>query len=530
MTSIPQFPQFDEINVVSDIHMGGTEDFQILCQGKRLGSLFTKLAKQPDTKRVALVLNGDIIDSLAEDINGYVAIKSPERVMARLYDAPAFAPIWQGLKTFIRSTNRYLIFITGNHDIELSLPVVEQSIRHYLTGNEPDATIRNGLNGAITFATHGTGYTCLVGDAKVFCTHGNETDAWNHVNYEQLAQLGNALNCGHYVDKKNWKPNAGTRMVIDIMNPVKKDYPFVDLLKPETNLTVPILMVLAPERVKKLKIEDVIGVGVSKLKGDLVAKGLLSAHTADLEAVTDHSAAAQVGISQLLGDNLAQEVSIAPHTTDQDALLLAAEEALERGEALDSDSDSDESPDTLGWFQYLVDRVRGVDKYEALRKALLDWTKGDTTFELTTKDDTYNTIVPRVSDNVDFIVTGHTHLERAIKIREDAERYYYNSGTWIRLLSFTPYCLKNPVEFKKICQEVLEAKSMKVIDRAKIPTSKQKKIPFVMNRSSMVRIAAEDDGVIGKLFHVEGGDMGKKVALKQVPGTEFKKKTRSVSQ
>jgi len=127
----------------------------------------------------------------------------------------------------------------------------QRSIRQRLAGTDP------ARNGAITFATQGAGYACRVGEARVFCTHGNEVDEWNGVDYEKLGQLGHALNAGREVDATEWEPNAGTRLVVDIMNRIKGRYPFVDLLKPETQVVVPILLVLDPE---------LVGVG-SKVSG-----------------------------------------------------------------------------------------------------------------------------------------------------------------------------------------------------------------------------------------------------------------------
>ncbi len=68
---------------------------------------------------------------------------------------------------------------------------------------------------------------------------------------------------------------------------------------------------------------------------------------------------------------------------------------------------------TLGWFDMVVDRIRGVDKVEALRRALKDWLHGDDTFDPGKRDDTFTSTVAHVGTDVDFIVTGHTHLERA---------------------------------------------------------------------------------------------------------------------
>ena len=176
---------------------------------ERLGRLAEHLGKVRAGDNVALVLNGDVIDSLAEDIRGYVGTQDAEPMMEGIYKT--FAPVWKGLEKFIREPGRRLVFVTGNHDIEMALPGVERSIRHRLTGDDP------ALNGAITFATRGAGYACRVGSARVFCTHGNEVDEWNVVDYDALGQLGNALNAGRDIEPSRWTPNAGTRLVVDVI-------------------------------------------------------------------------------------------------------------------------------------------------------------------------------------------------------------------------------------------------------------------------------------------------------------------------
>ena len=526
-----QFLAFDEINVVSDIHMGGRSDFQILALGKRLGRLIEKLAVDNPDRQTALIFNGDMIDSLAEDIGGYVAIDQPEKMIVSIINDASFNPIWVALKKYVLQPNRYLVFITGNHDIELGLPVVEQTIRDYLVGDVTDLPRRNALNGAIIFATHGTGYRCRVGSANIFCTHGNETDPWNKVDYDQLAQLGLAQNAGKYVDPGAWVPNAGTRLVKDVMNDIKRSYPFVDLLKPETELIVPLLLVLAPSVVSKLRLGKIVDVGTGRLRGGFAVRDLLSGDVVDAVQVNPQVTDFRATPDALLGDNLREYLGRSSAQMTEDDLLANAEHAIAQNEPLYVPDNENENPETLGLAGYFWDRIRGVDKYEALRRALLDKFEKvqkeldlkslDNTFDLDTRDATFETITERASDDIHFIITGHTHLERAIRIREDAKRFYYNCGTWIRLLNFSDYCLRTPMAFKKVCEETLESHSIRTIDAAKMPVSDSETRPFVRDCAAMVRIEVSGDAVEGKLFHVHGGDDGKPVTLEVVPGSEF---------
>jgi UDP-2,3-diacylglucosamine pyrophosphatase LpxH len=499
-------PAFDEIYVVSDIHMGGRPGFQIFKHVKRLGRLAEHLGKVRAGDNVALVLNGDVIDSLAEDIRGYVGTQDAEPMMEGIYKT--FAPVWKGLEKFIREPGRRLVFVTGNHDIEMALPGVERSIRHRLTGDDP------ALNGAITFATRGAGYACRVGSARVFCTHGNEVDEWNVVDYDALGQLGNALNAGRDIEPSRWTPNAGTRLVVDVMNKVKARYPFVDLLKPETKIVVPVLLVLAPDLAREIDFKSAFGVAWEKVKGGFVTRGLLGADDEDDAPVGDEAAAADLALDELLGSGMHDLVagSGTGAGSDPDDLLLEAEEVVRGGEA----ATVDDSGETLGWFGMAMDRLRGVDEVDALRTALLDWLEGDDTFKVDQRDDTFEQITARVAPSVDFIVTGHTHLERALRVDASTDRFYYNCGTWIRLIQFNERLLNDRDAFASVV-EVLKGGSMQALDDADVDGQ-----PLVLDRTATVRIAAEDTAVVGQLLRVSDGPR-KTVKLDVVPDTEFRK-------
>src|SRR5262245_11458443 len=83
-TRVKTLPVFDELYVVSDMHMGGRRDdagnFQIFNQGPRLGRFIDYItARRPDGQ-VGLVLNGDVFDSLAEDGAGYIALDADSAI------------------------------------------------------------------------------------------------------------------------------------------------------------------------------------------------------------------------------------------------------------------------------------------------------------------------------------------------------------------------------------------------------------------------------------------------------------------
>lgn len=517
MFSKQTLPQYDELWVVSDIHMGGRPGFQILKHGPRLGEFIKHLSTNPPKGEVALVLNGDIIDSLAEEIEGYIAMEEAEKMMKRISEEKAFKPVWDGLQKFVSAARRHLIIIIGNHDIELALPQVELWIRRKLAGDNLQK------NGRIHFATHGAGFGCKVGGSRVFCTHGNEVDGWNMVDHERLGQLGNALNAGRPVDRAEWEPNAGTRLVMRVMNKVKAQYPFVDLLKPETKPLLGVLAVIAPHLVRDLKVTDAAAIIKDRIRGALEKRGLLSAEAEDLVEASDFGLAADTAMPELLGNHLREAVeatgSVGHAVTPEELLREVDNDFIAGKSAMDALDDAGRE-ETLGVVGMIVDRIRGVGKVEALRNAMLDWLENDDTFNLDKRDQTFREIAERVGPDVDFVITGHTHLQRAIRIDDGVDRYYYNCGTWIRLIRFTKKLLESQKEFRKVYSD-LEARSMTAIDNAEILDHHGHKTPLVLDRTAAVCISSGNNGVVGRLYHVTSRDDGSDMALQLVDGSEF---------
>ena len=141
---------------------------------------------------------------------------------------------------------------------------------------------------------------------------------------------------------------------------------------------------------------------------------------------------------------------------------------------------------------------RDEDKAENLRMALEKNLKEDQTFEITYQDQTFTEIDKQAGPNVHFLITGHTHLERAIE-RSAPGCYYYNSGTWIRLIQLTDEILGSSDEFART-YKAFESKSMEILDSIKIGPAQE---PLVLPRPTVVSIIAKDGETFGELHHVQ---------------------------
>jgi len=226
----------------------------------------------------------------------------------------------------------------------------------------------------------------------------------------------------------------------------------------------------------------------------------------------DSETTAENALDELLGEELHRLVGREGPAATAEDLLLEAELVIRGQKKIRSPDDGGE---TLGWVGMAVHRLAGVNRVEALRRALLDWLEGDRTFDLEFRDSSFKRICERIGPEVDFVVTGHTHLERAIRIDGETGPFYYNSGTWMRLIGLTHSLLKQEKAFRQVFQ-VLAGGSLEALDSAKVNGA-----PLILDRTSTVRIAAEGESVVGQLLRVIDG-AGDTVDLKLVPKTEFR--------
>lgn len=449
---------FHELHVVSDLHLGGKPGFQIFRQGDTLAN-FIRMCTQPSDRNIGVVLNGDIVDFLAEAPAAYLdpagAIAKLERIF---YEDPAFSGVWAALQEFVAQQNRQLILILGNHDVELALPHVTEWILEKLSLGDSAA------RGRVTTCFDGAGFPCTVGDKRVFCIHGNDVDVWNMVNHRQLLDLALAINTGE--SPPEWDPNAGTRMVIDVMNAVKRDYPIVDLLKPEVEAVVPVLLTLDPGRIRE--IAKILSVA-AYLSRDIVRSAFEGVPT-ERELVESPVSEKEV-MAEFFNKYFEHDIS--------ESATIQTDEEL---------------PGPLDYLPAFFSSKE--KKVEKLRKALEKNLEGDQSFIVTQEDKMFNKMKNEVGSKVNYLITGHSHKERAIA-RKAPDCYYFNSGTWIRLIRLTEDVLGSSEEFARV-YAAFESGSMEQLDAISDlgPSHDQ---PLVMLRPTVVSIVEKDGKTFGEL-------------------------------
>ncbi|HET9211753.1 MAG TPA: metallophosphoesterase [Thermoanaerobaculia bacterium] len=477
-------PEFDELHVISDLHLGGKTGFQIFNSGAEAQWLIDQLTAEPPKKRIALLINGDLVDFLAEENARYFDSENAVKKLERIAGDPAFAPVWQALQRFARKKGRRLIVNLGNHDVELALPWVRSRLLDLLSAGDEAAL------GRIFLTFDGAGYLCRVGNAAILCVHGNEVDDWNVTDHETIRRIGRDV--VHGLPVESWIPNAGTQLVIEVMNGLKRRYPFIDLLKPEAQGVVPTLLALAPDQRDKLL---AIAGTARRLVWDKIKRstGLLGA---------EEGAPA--------GEPPARPMSaaLAVDSRDQAEILLRdTEERLRRDVRPMALIDGDEQGSYLGGFTALKKLIQGQSTAEVLREALENL-REDRSFEPGTEDDTYKSLDGRVGEEVDFVVAGHTHLERALK-RKKGRGFYFNTGTWVRLIRLERHVLEDAEKFGLVF-ETFKQGTMAALDA--FPG-------LILRRLTVASFQADGGKTRGELRHVEPGAGG--LTLEPVAGSQF---------
>ena len=121
--------------------------------------------------------------------------------------------------------------------------------------NLPYMTVSDWINGKSY--PSGTGRFRFIYDGEAYVKgdllieHGNRYDSWNIINHSALRQERSMLSrgLGKRMQQRTsdaFTPPPGSFMVIKVINEIKRKFRFVDLLKPETEAVLPILLALHP--------------------------------------------------------------------------------------------------------------------------------------------------------------------------------------------------------------------------------------------------------------------------------------------
>jgi UDP-2,3-diacylglucosamine pyrophosphatase LpxH len=375
------------IFVISDLHLGGAEGFQ-MCSAEGRGRLTRFIdwvaAQKRDGVEIQLVVNGDIFDFLAEedDAGGFSAFVIDEskarRKLKRIENM--CKEVLEALRRFAASGNR-LVLLIGNHDVELALPAVRRDFLAMLG------------EARIEYLYDNEAYSI----GPVLIEHGNRYDAWNMVNHGEFRQIRSQLSRGETPSVFVAQP--GSELVARVMNPVKKKFSFVDLLKPETGGVLPILAILDP--------------GLWLEIGTVVRERVTAWHRGKFT---------EAGLPER-ADYVAASIPGEMSSTQNYELPENLRAGLDAADAASSDALPSSGQ---------VNSVKGIAVAKLLN-AFRAWrSKADLTFNVQYESDEYLKPAREHAKRFRVVVFGHTHLAKRIELGDG--KFYLNTGTWADLI------------------------------------------------------------------------------------------------
>jgi UDP-2,3-diacylglucosamine pyrophosphatase LpxH len=223
--------------------------------------------------------------------------------------------------------------------------------------------------------------------------HGNRFDPWNAVSHGALRRVRSQAS-RQVLIKPAFPEPPGSRLVVDVLNPLKKRYPFVDLLKPEDAAALPVLAALG-------------------------AAGISEAW----RFFTNYRRAWAVDYDE--DREPLDEELIADHRDDDQASFELANKLL-------TGTDEEQiSGASVG------DPPRHSRADALFRAFRAQRTKHSSAFDVEVESETYLAPARRAAlAGFNVVVYGHTHLAKRVSLGSgvDFNPVYLNTGTWADLM------------------------------------------------------------------------------------------------
>jgi UDP-2,3-diacylglucosamine pyrophosphatase LpxH len=430
--------------VISDLHIGGAapdsahphdRGFRLCTNVPLLAEFVNTLASRPHgQRRIELVINGDVVDFLVERSgtpptwvdfisDGREAARTLEAIVAQNRD------FFDALARYLDSDHR-LVMLLGNHDLELSLPDVRRALARALK-----------LKGRhdFQFIYDGEGY--VVADALI--EHGNRYDRWNVVDHSKLRELRawQSRRQPNGDGAPDFAAPPGSRMVCEVINPIKAEYPFIDLLKPETETVLPLLLALEPRYCAHLRTaawlsaaawpHRLAGPARPRIAGDISSAGIreqLAMKSAGSDRAAQGDALTAVLERAMPGQAAGFLAAILHDGPDAAALHVQA-----------GDISSFNQRFTRGAGLVRLFAAARHNDVERRLPALLQAFRvlqSDRTFDLTRENlpEYLESAQSLVRGGFRYVIFGHTHVKRDVRL--DGNAHYLNSGTWADQIRF----------------------------------------------------------------------------------------------
>ncbi|MBZ0119784.1 MAG: metallophosphoesterase [Sandaracinaceae bacterium] len=165
---------------------------------------------------IELILNGDIFDLLKVKIGGVFPTEitdalATEKLRQCLDGHPR---VINALKAFVAKPHRRIVFIPGNHDLDMWFPGPQELFRRYVAPGPAGERVR--------FVTSSDTYYLPEG---IQIRHGHQLERIHRVDYDRMTKKRRD---GTEILDLPW----GTLWILEVMNPAKEQRSYVDRIQP----------------------------------------------------------------------------------------------------------------------------------------------------------------------------------------------------------------------------------------------------------------------------------------------------------
>ena len=219
--------------VLSDLHLGiGSRPGELnVFEDFHHDDAFADLLAHYDREagsdgEIELILNGDIFDLLKVKIGGVWPLEitdeiATEKLRQCLDGHPRFV---NALKKFTSRERRRVVFLPGNHDLDMWFPGPQELFKRYIApGNAGER---------VHFVTSSDTYYLPEG---IQVRHGHQLERIHRVDYRRMTRKRRD---GVEILDLPW----GSLWILEVMNPAKADRSYVDRIQPLTRFLVGALL------------------------------------------------------------------------------------------------------------------------------------------------------------------------------------------------------------------------------------------------------------------------------------------------
>ncbi len=208
--------------VLSDLHLGTGERrgelnrFEDFRHDEEFAELLAHYDREAGDEDLELVLNGDIFDLLKVKIDGrWPSEITDEIATEKLRQCLDGHPrLVVALRELLARKGRHLVFLPGNHDLDMWFPGPQELFRRYVAPGDAGERVR--------FITATDTYALPEG---IQIRHGHQLERIHRVDYRRMTKKRRD---GREVLDLPW----GSLWILDVMNPAKEARSYVDRIQP----------------------------------------------------------------------------------------------------------------------------------------------------------------------------------------------------------------------------------------------------------------------------------------------------------